>query len=52
MDALTLYMVVKMASGVEYTDKAIPLDKRRVAGSHSSHEHGARARLDKAREWC
>jgi hypothetical protein len=26
MDAATLYMVVRMATGVEYTDKVIPMD--------------------------
>jgi hypothetical protein len=43
MDAATLYMVVKMASGVEYVDKVYPL--KSVAECRKSARHLKRSRI-------
>ena len=43
MDAATLYMVVKMASGVEYVDKVYPL--KSVADCRKSARRMKRGRI-------
>ena len=50
MDAATLYMVVRMASGIEYIDKVVPLDSAASCRQVARHmKRGRIARLYKAR---